>query len=104
MGPTAVMAGLFILTSLISQFISNTATTVLVALIAMSATEGLGVSPYPFLMTVAIAASTAFATPVASPINTLVLGPGGYRLTDFIKVGVPLQLMIMILVLLVFPL
>ncbi len=101
MGPTAVMAGLFILTSLFSQFISNTATTVLVAPNAMSAVEGLGVSPYPFLMTVAIAASTAFATPVASPVNTLVLGPGDYRFTDFIKVGVPLQLMIMILVLLV---
>ena len=84
-----------------SQFISNTATTVLVAPNAMSAVEGLGVSPYPFLMTVAIAASTAFATPVASPVNTLVLGPGDYRFTDFIKVGVPLQLMIMILVLLV---
>jgi di/tricarboxylate transporter len=101
MGPTAVMAGLFILTSLFSQFISNTATTVLVAPIAMSAAEGMGVSPYPFLMTVAIAASTAFATPVASPVNTLVLGPGGYRFTDFIKMGVPLQLIIMILVLLV---
>ena len=58
-------------------------------------------SPYPFLMTVAIAASTAFSTPVASPVNTLVLGPGGYRFSDFIKMGVPLQLMIMILVLLV---
>jgi di/tricarboxylate transporter len=104
MGPTAVMAGLFILTSLFSQFISNTATTVLVAPIAMSAAEAMSVSPYPFLMTVAIAASTAFATPVASPVNTLVLGPGGYRFTDFIKIGVPLQLMIMILVLLVVPL
>jgi len=101
MGPTAVMAGIFILTSLFSQFISNTATTVLVAPIAMSAAEGMGVSPYPFLMTVAIAASTAFSTPVASPVNTLVLGPGGYRFADFIKMGVPLQLMIMILVLLV---
>jgi di/tricarboxylate transporter len=101
MGPTAVMAGLFILTSLFSQFISNTATTVLVAPIALSAAEGMGVSPYPFLMTVAIAASTAFATPVASPVNTLVLGPGGYRFNDFVKMGVPLQLVVMIAVLLV---
>ena len=101
MGPTAVMVGIFILSSLFSQFISNTATTVLVAPIAMSAAEGMGISPYPFLMTVAIAASTAFSTPVASPVNTLVLGPGGYRFADFIKMGVPLQLMIMILVLLV---
>lgn len=101
LGPVAVMAGLFVLTSLFSQFISNTATTVLVAPIAISAAAGMGVSAYPFLMTVAIAASTAFATPVASPVNTLVLGPGGYRFTDFIKVGVPLQLIIMIAVLLV---
>jgi di/tricarboxylate transporter len=101
MGPTAVMAGLFVLTSLFSQFISNTATTVLVTPIAFSAAEGMSVSPYPFLMTVAIAASTAFATPVASPVNTLVLGPGGYRFSDFIKAGVPLQLMIMIMILLV---
>ncbi len=96
-----LIAGLFVLTSLFSQFISNTATTVLVAPIAISAAGGMGVSAYPFLMTVAIAASTAFATPVASPVNTLVLGPGGYRFTDFIKVGVPLQLIIMIAVLLV---
>ncbi len=89
-GPFALMAGLFILTSVFSQFISNTATTVLVAPIAMAAAQGLGVSVYPVLMTVAIAASTAFVTPVASPVNTLVLGPGGYRFNDFVKVGVPL--------------
>ena len=81
------MAGLFILTSVFSQFISNTATTVLVAPIAVVAAEGLDVSVYPILMTVAIAASTAFATPVASPVNTLVLGPGGYRFNDFVKGG-----------------
>ena len=75
LGPIAMMAGLFVLTSVFSQFISNTATTVLVAPIAIGAAEGLSVSPYPFLMTVALAASTAFSTPVASPVNTLVLGP-----------------------------
>ena len=107
-GPIVLMAALFLLTSVFSQFISNTATTVLVAPIAVGAAQGLGVSPYPLLMTVAIAASTAFATPVASPVNTLVLGPGGYRFNDFVKVGVPLQLLAMIITLaavpLVFPL
>jgi di/tricarboxylate transporter len=102
-GPFALMAGLFILTSVFSQFISNTATTVLVAPIAVAAAAGLGVSVYPILMTVAIAASAAFATPVASPVNTLVLGPGGYRFIDFVKVGVPLQILAMIVTLLAVP-
>lgn len=103
MGPMALMTGLFVLTSVFSQFISNTATTVLVAPIAIGAAEGLGLSPYPFMMTVAIAASTAFATPVASPVNTLVLGPGGYRFNDFVKVGMPLQLLALIVTLLAVP-
>jgi len=91
-GPMALLAVLFLLTSVLSQVISNTATTVLVAPVALSAAQQLDVSPYSLLMGVAIAASTAFATPVASPVNTLVLGPGRYRFTDFLKVGVPLQL------------
>jgi len=103
LGPTALMAGLFLLTSVFSQFISNTATTVLVAPIAIGAAQGLALSPYPFMMTVAIAASTAFATPVASPVNTLVLGPGGYRFNDFVKVGVPLQCLSLIVTLLAVP-
>mgnify|MGYP006283912233 FL=1 len=103
-GPMALLAVLFLLTSLLSQVISNTATTVLIAPVALSAAEQLGVSPYSLLMGVAIAASTAFATPVASPVNTLVLGPGGYRFTDFLKVGVPLQLVALILCLVLLPL
>ena len=104
MGPMALMAGLFLITSIFSQFISNTATTVLVAPIAVSAALEAGVSVYPLLMTVALAASTAFSTPVASPVNTLVLGPGGYRFNDFVKVGVPLQLLAMVVCLVAVPL
>ena len=103
LGPIALMAGLFLLTTVFSQFISNTATTVLVAPIAMAAATNMGISPYPLLMTVAIAASTAFSTPVASPVNTLVLGPGGYKFNDFAKLGVPLQLLVMALTLLAVP-
>jgi di/tricarboxylate transporter len=103
LGPIMLMAGLFLLTSIFSQFISNTATTVLVAPIAMIAATNMEISPYPLLMTVAIAASTAFSTPVASPVNTLVLGPGGYKFIDFAKLGVPLQLLVMVLTLLVVP-
>jgi di/tricarboxylate transporter len=98
-GPYAVLTGLFILTSLFSQFISNTATTVLVAPIAVNIAAQLHLSPYPLLMTVAISASTAFATPVASPVNTLVLSPGGYGFADFAKVGIPLQAAIMVITL-----
>ena len=107
-GPQAVMASLFVLTALFSQFISNTATAVLIAPIAAMAAAELGVSPRPLLMTVALAASAAFLTPVASPVNTLVMGPGGYRFVDFVKVGLPLVLITMaaavFLVPLVFPL
>lgn len=103
LGPYALLAGLFVLTSVLSQFISNTATTVLIAPIAVGAAAALGVSAYTFLMTVAVAASTAFATPVASPTNTLVLGPGQYRFNDFVKVGVPLILLSMVVTLLAVP-
>jgi di/tricarboxylate transporter len=103
MGPLAILAGLFLLTSLFSQFISNTATTVLVAPIALTLALELGYAPAPFLMTVAIAASTAFATPVASPVNVLVLAPGQYRFGDFVRVGVPLQLVALVVTILLVP-
>jgi di/tricarboxylate transporter len=103
-GPLALMAGLFVITSAFSQVISNTATTVLLAPIAVSAALEVGVSPHPYLMTVALAASTAFATPVASPVNTLVMGPGAYKFNDFVKMGVPLQILAMVVTLLSVPL
>ncbi|MEH6826291.1 MAG: SLC13 family permease [Motiliproteus sp.] len=103
-GPLLLCAGLFIFTSIFSQFISNTATTVLVAPIALAAAQGIGINPEPLMMTVAIAASTAFATPIASPVNTLVLAPGNYRFIDFVKVGLPLQILAMIVTLWITPL
>ena len=103
-GPMAMMAALFLLTSLFSQFISNTATTVLVAPIAFQAATAMDVSPRTFLMTVALSASTAFATPIASPVNTLVLSPGGYRFSDYTRVGVGMQLVLMVATLLLVPL
>ncbi len=104
MGPLAMMAALFLLTSVFSQFISNTATTVLVAPIAFQAATAMEVSPRTFLMTVAIAASTAFATPIASPVNTLVLTPGGYRFADYTKAGIGMQLVLMVATLALTPL
>jgi di/tricarboxylate transporter len=103
-GPVVMMAALFLVTSTFSQVISNTATTVLVAPIAFRVATELGLTPHAFLMTVAIAASTAFATPIASPVNTLVLNAGGYRFGDFLKVGVALQLLLLVATLLIVPL
>jgi di/tricarboxylate transporter len=102
-GPLVVMAALFVFTSVLSQMVSNTATSVLVAPVAIQAALAMGLSPYPFLMTVAIAASTAFATPVASPVNTLVLNPGGYKFGDFARAGIPLQVLILVATLAVVP-
>jgi len=103
MGPYALMAAIFLITAIFSQFISNTATTVLVAPIGIGLALELGVSPQPMVMAVALGASAAFATPVASPVNTLVLGPGGYRFGDFAKVGLPLLFITLALTLLVVP-
>jgi di/tricarboxylate transporter len=102
-GPLLLLAAIFVLTSALSQVISNTATAVLLAPIASSLAFGIGARPEPFLMTLAVAASTAFATPVASPVNTLVLGPGGYRFGDFFKVGVLLQGVILVVTVLLVP-
>jgi di/tricarboxylate transporter len=92
LGPPAVLAALFLVTSLFTQVLSNTATAVLVAPIALAAAQSLGVNPQAFLMAVAIAASMAFASPVASPVNTLVMGAGDYRFGDYLKVGLPMIL------------
>lgn len=107
-GPRALLATLFIATAVTGLFISNTATAVLMAPVAIATAQALGASPYPFAMTVALAASAAFMTPVSSPVNTLVLDPGGYRFSDFLKIGVPFTLLVLVvtvaLVPVVFPL
>jgi len=106
-GPQLTLAVIFILTALLGLFISNTATAVLMAPVALAVAQDLQASPYPFAMTVALAASAAFMTPVSSPVNTLVLGPGNYRFVDFVRVGVPFALVALVttvtLVPLVFP-
>jgi di/tricarboxylate transporter len=94
-GPWAVLASLFAITALLGLFISNTATAVLMAPVALTLAQDLGASPYPFAMIVALAASTAFMTPVSSPVNTLVVGPGNYGFDDFVRVGVPLTVIVM---------
>ncbi|WP_129674534.1 SLC13 family permease [Candidatus Chloroploca sp. Khr17] len=104
LGPLALIAGMFLLTTIFSQFISNTATAVLMMPIALEAASKLGVGPEPLLMTVAIAASTAFATPIASPVNTLILTPGGYRFADYARAGLPLQMLVLVICMIFVPL
>lgn len=102
-GPIAVLAGLFIGTAAFTQLMSNTATAVLLTPLAVASAQTLGVQPQAFLMAVGIAASMAFATPVASPVNTLVMGAGNYRFGDYAKVGIPLVFITLIVALLVLP-
>ncbi|MCJ7716354.1 MAG: SLC13 family permease [Anaerolineales bacterium] len=104
LGDLPTLAALFLITSLFTQVISNTATTVLIAPIAFSLAIRLGYQPQAFLMLVAIAASTAFASPVASPVNTLIMGSGNYRFSDFVKVGIPLIFISMVVTILLLPL
>jgi di/tricarboxylate transporter len=94
--PHAVLAALFAVTALFGLFISNTATAVLMAPVALAVAQSLGASPYPFAMIVALAASAAFMTPVSSPVNTLVIGPGNYRFGDFVRIGVPFTILVMV--------
>lgn len=103
-GPLAMLAGLYLLTTLMSQVISNTATAVLLAPIGISAAAALGVAPYPFMMGIALAASCSFATPIATPVNTLVVGPGNYQFGDFLRAGLPLQLLIFVAAMVALPL
>lgn len=102
-GPYVIMGGLFLLTSLFTQVISNTATTVILAPIAFAVAQQFGVRPQAFLMAVAIAASMAFASPVASPVNTLVMGAGGYSFRDYLKIGIPLVLVMLVVTLIFVP-
>jgi len=103
-GPLAVMSGFFALASLASQVMPNPAVAVLLAPIALSTASDLGISPHTLMMTVAVSASAAFLSPVGHAANVLVMGPGGYRFSDYIKVGLPLTIVTMIVVLLVMPL
>ncbi len=104
LGPYALLAGIYFCTSLLTMFISNTATAVLFAPIAMQAAIGMGISPYPFLFAVAVSASMCFASPFSTPPNALVMSAGRYTFMDYIKVGLPLQIIMGIVMILLLPL
>ena len=102
-GPMMVTSALFLLSAGLTQFMSNTACTALLAPIGISIATGLGASPHAVLMAIAVAASCAFATPVGTPPNTLVLGPGGYKFNDYVKAGTGLVVVCFIVSIIVIP-
>lgn len=102
--PIFITAVLFALAATLTQFMSNTASTALLAPIGLAIAVGIGASPYAVLMAIAVAASCAFATPVGTPPNTLVLGPGGYKFNDYVKVGTPLVFLCFIVSVIIIPL
>lgn len=103
-GQHVVLGAIFILTAVLSMFMSNTATAVLLAPVAIGVAHQMNASPLPFAMIVALAASTAFVTPVSSPVNTLVVTPGGYKFGDFVRIGGPFALITMIVCVILVPL
>jgi di/tricarboxylate transporter len=94
-GPHALLLGLFVITAVFGQLISNTATALIVIPIAITAAVDLGVSVRPVMMTVTVAAAAAFLTPVATPANLMVMEPAGYRFADYWKLGLPMLLLFM---------
>ncbi|CAA2930124.1 putative transporter [Arsenophonus endosymbiont of Bemisia tabaci Q2] len=95
MGPRIMLLCLFIVFALTGLFISNTAKAILMAPVAIPVANHMIVSPIPFAMLISVAASAAFMTPVSSPVNILILAPGGYKFTDFLKFGVPFIVLVM---------
>ncbi|MDR0864800.1 MAG: SLC13 family permease [Candidatus Symbiothrix sp.] len=103
-GPIAVLGGVYLATSVLTLFLSNTAVAVLFAPIALQAALSLNVSPLPFLFAVAVGASMCFASPFSTPPNALVMSAGRYKFTDYLKIGLPLQVMYAVVMVIVLPL
>ena len=101
--PLVLCAVLYLISNVLTQFMSNTASAALLAPIGISIAQSIGADPKPVLMSIGIAASMAFATPMATPPNTLVLGPGGFSFNDYVKVGLPLCIITFIASVLIIP-
>ena len=101
--PYVLTAVLFLISNILTQFMSNTASAALLAPIGISIAQSIGVDPKPVLMALGIAASCAFATPMATPPNTLVLGPGNFTFNDYVKVGVPMCVLSLVVSVIIIP-
>ncbi len=104
LGPRALIAGLFVITALAAQIMPTAVVAVLMSQIALSSAGDLGLSPHALLMVVAVGSSAAFMSPVGHPVNLLVMGVGGYKFTDYTKVGLPLVVLLLLIVVLILPL
>ena len=103
LGPYAVLFGLLVITFLATSIIPTSALVVLMVPIALKTSASLGISPYALMMGIAMAASSSFTSPISHPANVLVMGPGGYRFMDYVKVGVPLTLVVLLVLMLILP-
>jgi di/tricarboxylate transporter len=102
-GPYGVLFGLLVITFIATSIIPTAALVVLMVPIALETSAGLGISPYALMMGIAMAASSSFTSPISHPANVLVMGPGGYRFADYLKVGIPLTLIILVVLMVVLP-
>jgi len=103
-GPHGVLFGLLLITFAATSIIPTAALVVLMVPIALDTSAGLGISPYPLMMGIAMASSSSFTSPISHPANVLVMGPGGYKFMDYVKVGVPLTLLILAILMIFIPL
>ncbi len=102
-GPRAILFGVIVITFIATSIIPTAALVVLMVPIALKTSAGLGISPYPLMMGIAMAASSSFTSPISHPANVLVMGPGGYRFLDYVKVGVPLTLLVLVILMITIP-
>jgi len=103
MGPLVMVAGIYLLASILTEFVTNNAVAIILTPIVVAIAESLGISPRPFIVAVMFAASASFCTPIGYQTNTYVFGAGGYKFSDFLRVGVPLNALLFVAAVVLIP-